>query len=58
VLGGSETGQANEASVLRDLASTLAKAGISAVVTKQISILDRCAIAVSRGFYKAAARPG
>lgn len=53
VLGGCETGRRDGVSVWSGVAPALVKAEIPAVVANQYSILDKCAIALSRGFYQA-----
>lgn len=53
VLGGCETGRRDGVSVWSGVAPALVKAEIPAVVANQYSILDKSAIALSRGFYQA-----
>jgi hypothetical protein len=53
VLGGCETGRRDGISVWSGVAPALVKAEVPAVVANQYSILDTCAIAFSRQFYRA-----
>jgi len=55
VLGGCETGRRDGISVWSGIAPALVKAEVPAVVANQYSILDKCAIAFSRQFYRALA---
>ncbi|MBN1488078.1 MAG: CHAT domain-containing protein [Anaerolineae bacterium] len=53
VLGGCKTGRRDSISVWSGIAPALVKADIPAVVANQYTILDKCAIAFSRQFYRA-----
>jgi hypothetical protein len=55
VLGGCETGRREGVSVWGGIAPALVRAEVPAVVANQFSILDKCAIAFSRQFYRALA---
>ena len=53
VLGGCETGRREQVSVWSGIAPALVKAEVPAVIANQYEILDECAIAFSRQFYRA-----